>query len=317
MIQTIFFSLVFTFAVSAHATDQSEPTRELAQEQPPNEPPFTDIQNEVRNNNASHDVIEPEAHTKSYEDSKNFVPRWKMQHSDIPSDERLKQLNEERGLFKITKKKEYLYDVKKSPQDSAMGVRVGSLSMANLRNPVAGVSYTDIYKTSSTIAAFFDYEWQFFRGFGKLGLNLGGGFATGKGNGRFTTDPSGGVWGLDALEVYNFFLLPLSAGLTYRFAYFHNQIIVPYVTGGADYYVFAETRDDAKKFNYGATPLFHVAGGAAFLLDWFNRSSMVALDKDYGINHLYLTAEYRLVERISGQFDFSNQIVSGGFMVEY
>lgn len=320
----VFFSSAF-FVVStvSHAQDID------ADEAAPNEPPYNQsnqqdsMDNELDNTQQDFEsgkVAQDDQqvdHTKSEDSNKNFVPKWKRIQRALPSSNRLHRLNEDRGLYKITKKKEFFYDTKKSPQDSAMGLRFGSMSMINIRNPNANVTYSDIYKSDSAIGVFFDYEWQFFRSAGKLGLQIGGGFAGGKGNGRFESDPSGGIWGLDAMEIYSFYLIPLNVGLIYRFDYFHNQILVPYVDGGFDYYLFGEFRNDSSRPNFGATPLFHIAGGAALLLDWLSRSSMVELDKDHGINHLYLTAEYRILQRIAGRFDFSDQIISGGFMVEY
>ncbi len=59
------------------------------------------------------------------------------------------------------------------------------------------------------------------------------------------------------------------------------------------------------------------AAGMSFLLDFLDPSAMVALDEDHGVNHLWLTAEFRSITSFKDTFDISNNIVSAGFLFEF
>ncbi len=279
-------------------------------EEAPNEPPF----NTAREAEATLD--DERLLTDEYPESKPFVPRWKQQKRRLPEESRVKQLNKEKGLFRITKKNEYQYQVKRSPQHNAFSFRFGSLTLSNLYNSAAGYSYEDIYGGGSAITLFGDWEWQFFKSAGKLALKVGSGLSYAQGNGRWEQGSPNDTPDKQPLEKYSFYILPNNVAITYRADYFHNQIIVPYGEGGIDYFTFGELRDDGD-FKYGGALAWHIAGGLALLLDWINPQTMIVLDREEGINHMYFVAEYRIITGLNKKFDFSDNVINGGFLIEY
>jgi hypothetical protein len=164
-----------------------------------------------------------------------------------------------------------------------------------------------------------DYEWQFFQAFGKMGLKLESGLMAASGNGRFATavDRPDGTSTTEAKEKYTFMLFPNSLALIYRLDLFHRQWIVPFAEGGIDYYTFCEFRDDGNVFKFGGDTLYHIAVGGSFLLDLLSREAIVQIDHSYGVNHLWLTGEYRHIGQIRGLYDFTDDVINAGFMFEF
>lgn len=278
-------------------------------EDAPNEPPF---------NNAleAEATLDDERPLEEEESNVKRIPRWKRQKRAVPEEDRVKQLGKEKGLFKITKKNEYLYQVKKTPQKNGFSFRFGSLNLSNLENSAVGYTYDDIYGGGTSVLILADWEWQFFKKLGKLGLKIGSGISFSQGSGKWApTSPNFGT-GREPREKYSFYLFPNNVALSYRADYFNKQIIVPYGEAGFDYFTFAEVRDD-NKFSYGGAMAWHVAGGLAFSLNWLNPSAMIELDKEQGINNIYLVAEYRIITGLDSEFDFSDNVINGGFFIEY
>lgn len=219
------------------------------------------------------------------------------------------------GLKKVTTKGEYIYDVRNTDQAYAGSLRVGGFSPALLKNRLDNgnnIFFTDIYGNNSNIMVNLDFEWQFIRGAGKFALKAGTGLMTAKGEGRFKRDPT-----LISREVYTFFLAPNSLSVVYRAQYSENQLFVPYGFGGGYYYTFLESRDDNAPFKYGGALAAMAGGGLQFQLDALDRRSINEMDREYGVNHIWLVAEYQQIIGLSTKFDFSNQYFSGGVLVEF
>ncbi len=139
-----------------------------------------------------------------------------------------------------------------------------------------------------------EYDWQFWRGVGSLGLgfHFGYGNITGKAidnDGNTTVDETSIHW------------LPFRLSLVYRFDYLWQRFNVPltiYVKGGFDYYIwFVENASGdipsaGGKKGYGGTFGFHAVAGLAFVLDWISPSMAKAFDVEWGVNNSYLFAEY-------------------------
>ncbi|MGE3972921.1 MAG: CFI-box-CTERM domain-containing protein [Bdellovibrionales bacterium] len=217
---------------------------------------------------------------------------------------------------KISKKKrEIQYPPKFSPQKYAASLRVGSFRPASLQNnSVNGdpVRFDDVYSSSAGTIVYTDFEWQMFQSFGKLGLKGGTGVFTAQGKGRFKNNPR-----LQAKEEYTFIMFPNTVGAIYRLDFWNKQFLVPFAEAGAGYYTFIELRDDYKRTKYGGSPVAYFALGGSFLLDSFAPRAIAEVDSDYGINHMWLTAEYRSVHGLDSDIDFSNDSFSAGFMVEF
>ena len=299
----------------------------------PNEPPyngteneeFSDFENEAEESISAEEEYEPvieepkpvQVRTRRSSPQVGESPeKWKP-YQRVPEPQRLQELADE-GLMKITKKGEYLYQVKPTPQNKAASFRFGMVSFPNLQN-ATGRYFDEIYGDEQKPMVLGDFEWQFFSAFGKLGLKLGTGIMFANGNGVYAydyNDPDTGPTN-KAQEKYNFFMFPNSLSLVYRLDIFNRQWIVPYGEIGIDYFTFLEIRDDAEKVKIGGSPHFHFAVGGSFLLDILNKDAMTEIDAQYGVNHIWLTAEYRRLEYITGQFDFSDDIMNAGIMVEF
>lgn len=282
------------------------------EESAPMEPPYTGTENdEFSEEDLSElEVLDEPVRSNAYEGSN--PNKWKP-FQRVPDEGRLEELSH-RGLFKITKKGAYLYDVDRSPQNSAASFKVGTATFPNLYNPQGNVYFDEIYDTNAKPMLFIDYEWQFFRAFGKLGIKVGSGLMFASGKGQFENPYQGSK---DAEEKYTFFMFPNSLSLVYRMQIFNKQWLVPYGEVGVDYMTFIETRDDGEDIKFGGSPHFHFAVGGAFLLDLLGRDMMAEVDRQYGINHMWLTAEYRRLESMGGDFDFSDDVINAGIMVEF
>lgn len=221
--------------------------------------------------------------------------------------------NAEKGLTKITRDKVYVYRVPRSEQKGAASLRFGLYDPPNLTNP-SGENFGDYYSSGNSPAVIFDYEWHWFKRFGRLGPKLGGGLVIATGSGRFQdTNRTGG---LDPKESLTFLTLPFTAGAIYRMQYWDKQILVPYAEGGGVAFSFAELRDDNQSPKFGVAWGAYGAAGVAFNMSFLDTISMLELDREYGINNIYLVAEYRYLLSF-GSFDFTSGVINGGFLAEF
>ncbi|MCB0384310.1 MAG: hypothetical protein KDD43_02880 [Bdellovibrionales bacterium] len=220
----------------------------------------------------------------------------------------------DKGLIRITREKAYLYQTEVSKQDRASSVRFGFFDPIDLASPDTEVAFSDLYPESEMPMLFYDYEWQFWKGFGRLGWKLGTGIYAASGNGAFKSAENAA---LTPRENFTFIAFPNTIGLIYRLQYWDTQPVVPFVEGGGDVFTFAEIRDDGKSPKFGAAPAAHVAAGASFNLGFLDRSSIIELDREFGINNVWLTAEFRKLIGLSDKFDFSADVINAGFLVEF
>jgi len=219
-----------------------------------------------------------------------------------------------KGLVRITHDKVYFYRIKKSDQKYASSLRFGFFDLSNLTNLKAEVASSSIYPKSNGTIIFYDYEWQLWKKFGKLGWKLGTGLYFAKGNGKFK------IKSYDSLtpkEEFTFIIVPNSISAIYRLQFWDTQSIVPYIEGGGDVITFAETRNDGKPTKFGLASAAHVAAGASLNLGLLNTASLINLDREYGINNIWLTSEFRALLGLSGQFDFTTNIINLGVLVEF
>jgi len=188
-------------------------------------------------------------------------------------------------------------------------VKFGVYDPINLKNPDNEVFFSDLYEDADNIVFLFDYEWLYFKPYGKIGIKLGSGIYVATGNGRFEN-------GTPADEKFTFIMAPNSISLTYYFQYWDTQTFIPYMEGGFDLFSFGEFRDDDKAPKFGGAAAFHVAGGLAINLAFIDRFAIIDLDREYGINDIYLAAEFRHIFSIS-KFDFTGDMITGGFIAEF
>lgn len=226
----------------------------------------------------------------------------------------------EKGLIRIDKNRNYIYRVEESEQKTAASVRFASFLPQNLEGTAGadGVTPTfeDAYDQTDTPAILIDWEWQLWRSpIGKFGASLGSGVYVAQGHGRFT-GPINSAAGLVPRELFTFLLFPINVGAVYRLQIWDKQLVVPYGAGGGTIFAFSELRDDDKPPKFGGSFGAYYAAGAALNLTYFDALSKIQLDREYGINAIYLTAEYRGVLSF-GKFDFSGDMINAGFTMEY
>lgn len=265
-------------------------------------------------------VSEAAGDVEAVETDKEPVPiiRKKKVDTNMQSESRyIEHPNAEKGLIKIDKDKVYYYKVKESEQSKAGNFKIAIYDPVNLAGR-DGVTYDQIYDETSSPMLIYEHEWQIYKKLGRLGLTAGGGFFYSAGNGQF--DPTSANAGLRPREKFTFFVFPVSVGVIYRAEFYDTQPIAPYAGAGIGGMLFAETRDDdqnpALGARYGASPVATGYVGAAIQLGRGARS-FLDLDREYGINKVWITGEYRRYVYISGDFDFSGDAINGGLTAEF
>lgn len=252
--------------------------------------------------------------SESYREGQS-VPRFDW--SKHRNQEKVRHPLAEKGLIRITKDKTYVYGVESSPQNRAAGFRFGVFNPVNLENPEtsgqAFSTFEENYDNTQNPALLFDYEWQLLHfGIGKLGLKLGTGIYFAQGHGHFE---NGNVE--TPREQFTLLIFPNSLGAVARFQMWESQLLVPYVDGGLTAFTFSEIRDDDKGPKFGAALASYWAVGGQFNLSYFDSLTRIALDREYGINRIYLVGEYRYVLALSDKFDFTSDLINAGFLMEF
>ena len=236
-----------------------------------------------------------------------------------PRDRTFSKDNDElvrKGLLRVSKSGEFIYTYPESEQNNAFGIRFGTFSPPNLTNPNTGTSFQSLYGADAKSMILFEYEWQFLKlPIGKLGLGIGTGISTATGAGFYrnpSLQPSP-----RAEEIYNFYMFPSSVSAIYRVQFFDRQILVPYGTAGVDYFGILETRDDGGSTKLGGGGGFHIGAGASIQLDFLSKQSMFDLDQEFGINHIYLTVDFKYINGLSSAFNITQNLLSGGILAEF
>ena len=140
-------------------------------------------------------------------------------------------------------------------------------------------------------------EYQFFHRFGTVAAGLGVGWFTVTGKAP-VADASGVLSGDNStLKV-----VPFSVSAIYRFDYFLENAkfpLVPFGKLGLDYAYWSISDgngniavDPTGGHARGGTLGWHVAGGAAFVIDFLDPDAAHDFDEDLGVNHTAITFEY-------------------------
>ncbi len=220
------------------------------------------------------------------------------------------------GLLAITKEGAYIYKTKESREYNTTGaVRIASMNSPKIES-ADGTTYDTMYKDGQQPIFMFDYEWQPLTKYGKLGLQAGLGFLYSSGQGRFISNDAS-LSGKEAKEKYTFLAIPLNFGVVYRLEFLNRQWLAPYVAGGGTYVAVAEFRDDGKSPVMVGTPGAYGAAGMLFNVSAADRETAFVLSSEYGIANLWVSLEYRLLQTVSEDFDFSSNILGAGIVVDY
>jgi hypothetical protein len=224
---------------------------------------------------------------------------------------RIHHPNAKKGLVRIEQDGTYVYKVRLHKTDKTGTLRFGQMEPPNIISADGQTSFAKMYGSSGLPMITFDYDWHPIQSFGKLGFQIGTGLAMTTGNGRFLKGAEDA-----AKEVYTFVVVPLNAGVTYRFQYSRTQWVAPYISGGGTYLGVAEVRDDNKR-NFTGTAAGYGAGGLMFNIVALSKDLGFILDSEYGVGGLWVTAEYRYLKSFSEDLDFSGSIVSLGVSAEF
>lgn len=220
---------------------------------------------------------------------------------------------------KINDEGDYLYKPEKNvdaihykvdhlpPIKGAFYLRFGTIGPYDITGD-AGATFQQIYSDKSSFALVLEYERYLGQLLGKWTLKLGSGITTEEGNGRFVNDPS-----TTPKEKFNFFIMPNTALLNYKFKFSDTQLITPYIEGGAGYFTFIEYRTDGDKTNFGGAGVLAVAGGILVSMNILDKNAGSIMYEDYGVSHLWFDLQFRRYEGLDKQKDFSSDMITGGF----
>ena len=123
------------------------------------------------------------------------------------------------------------------------------------------------------------------------------------------------AFALTSSTQFQFFMLPVTLGVNYRFNLLHY--IRPFVFVGPTAVGYLETRSDEKSNHYGVSTSWLGSVGVSFLLNPFDRKSAWDLYLTQGVHLFYLTLEYTKLMAIGGNVRFSYSGVFAGLTYEY
>ena len=288
---------------------------------PPDEPPYTKTQDEVDAQQLLNQEQPPTDAQIAEEEKPKEEPRPQPVQVEASESGRKKIAHPDakKGLYLIDQNTgRYYYKTQKlSSKNQSTSIRIGSITRPNISMETGGNTYTfaDIYSDDDLPYLMLDYEWQPFRSFGKLGIVMGVGFFTASGNGRFANPAIEN--GDAAKENFTFIGLPFSAGGIYRLEFSDRQWLAPFVVGGMSYYVLGEIRDDGKAPKVVGTPAGYAGGGVLFNITRWSREIDFIMDREYGINNMWLAAEFRTVQSLNEDLDVSADVFNIGISVDY
>jgi hypothetical protein len=214
---------------------------------------------------------------------------------------------------------EFHYTTEESGRHALASFRVGMFAPPELSNNSTNppATFASIYTDDQLPVLFGDYEKTLTTKIGRLGLKFGSGIFIAQGTGIFAKDDPNRRADDQPEEQYTFLMLPNQLTAVYRFQYSDTQPIVPYIEGGGGYFTFMEIRDDSKSPRFGGAGTLVAAGGINFLVDWLDRQAIRRLDNEYGINHVWLTTEFRQIVGLNKSYDFTSSVFNVGVLTEF
>ncbi|UOE99971.1 hypothetical protein [Bdellovibrio reynosensis] len=219
------------------------------------------------------------------------------------------------GLLAITKEGAYIYKTKEERTYNQTGAfRMGMINPPRISSSNENINFNNMYSSSQQPIVSFDFEWQPFTTYGKLGLQAGFGFLVAYGQGRFV---GGSMDGQEAKEEYTFIAVPLNLGVVYRLEWMSRQWFAPYISGGGTYIGVAEIRDDGASPKAVGTPGAYGGGGILFNISALDRETAFTLSSEYGISNLWVSADFKQLQTFSEDLDFSSSILGAGIVVDY
>lgn len=233
-----------------------------------------------------------------------------------------------KGLLSIDANNTYQYKAPTGNKTKAYSIRYGYIDNPRIKGP-GTTSFSDMYATGSTFNILsFDTEWIPFKKYGKVVAVFGTGIAQGQGRGSFATprpkrDPNTGLQNgttadSQSQEIFDIYIVPLTAQLNYRLEYFDRQIIAPYVSTGMTYFGLAEYQrgDNATDTKFSGAPTVFAGGGLNFNISRWSARSAFDIYSKYKIVDLWLTLDYKRVQTLKADIDFSGNFVQLGVTMD-
>lgn len=112
--------------------------------------------------------------------------------------------------------------------------------------------------------------------------------------------------------------VPVYASLLYRFVFYEDQPIVPYIGGGYTHQFYRQQLDGSKVS--GDQNGYHLRGGLQLLLDYVDPGTAVDFFSEWQVFNTYLTIEaiYSRVDDFGKQdIDLGGWGFAGGLLFEY
>jgi len=143
-----------------------------------------------------------------------------------------------------------------------------------------------------------------------LEVALGLGYSWNKGVGI-------GTGGTPSGETVRMTIIPVQLELGYRFDFKEEQLLVPSVGVGGDWWFFKEDNEFADDVE-GDKAGWHAFAGIGLLLDRIDPSGRFFLEKEWGIENVFLEFTVRYAEmNTENGFDFSGTGYSLGLRMEF
>lgn len=314
---TVFCSITFAQTLTSGAEDPMD--------RPPQEPPYTKIENEFDNSQGAinlnetlksqqtSSMVNPTAPaattvTKSNDDKK-IQTSEKSQYIQHP--------NAKKGLYLIDSNGVYHYKTEQlTKKNQSFSFKIGSMPVPQIKSKLdngSTFSFSDVYGGSNLTQVQIDYEFKLFKKYSQLMGQFGLGFFTATGSGFFKS----GTTSLVPKESYTIYGLPLSLGVSYRFEFANRQWLAPYLAGGGLYYGFIETRDDGRNPKGVGAPGGYGTAGALLNLTSWDKDLRFKLDREYGIHNMWINAEYKYVKTTSEELDIGDGYFAAGITIDY
>ncbi|MBM4386352.1 MAG: hypothetical protein FJ088_01355 [Deltaproteobacteria bacterium] len=222
-----------------------------------------------------------------------------------------------------------------SPQNMAIEIKFGPY-LPDMDSEFSGLKvsgknvapFKEMFGNSPFLMSQIEFDYQFFHGFGSIGLGFGIGYSYLHGNGLMKN----GEKSTDSTAIN---ILPLNLSLVYRFDVLAKRFSFPFVIygkGGFDYLIWWITdgvgnvssyEDSSGKAFKGSGGTFgaHATAGVSLLLDLFAPSMAQTFDIELGVNNSYLFAEaiFMFVDDFGkdNSFNFSDNTFLFGMAFEF
>ncbi len=216
------------------------------------------------------------------------------------------------GLIKIDKNRNYYYETKLKPKSSSASLRFGNMATPVISNERDGIDYQSVYGASSIYLLSMEFEYNPFEWSNNLGGFLSIGLGSSYGHGRFKSNTQ-----LESIEKFTLYTMPISFNAQYRFEYVEQQKMSPYLTAGVTTFLLSESRDDGHKPLFAVSPAINAGGGFLFSITSWDREGAFSMQSEYGISNLWFVADFKLIQCLNKNIDYSGGLWNFGVTVDF